>query len=187
TVGAVTGTDQELFRLTRHGRLEWRAEVAASDLNELRPGQTARVTVPGGYELEGRLRTIAPLVDTATRNGLVYVDLPLSDIARSGMFARGEFELGSRQVMTLPRAAVQLRDGFGYVHRVSDEGQITEQKVSLGQHTEDRIEIRAGLEPDARVVASGGAFLGNGDQVRVIEGEPVHSPQTNDTDAEEGI
>ncbi|MEL7965074.1 efflux RND transporter periplasmic adaptor subunit [Vreelandella neptunia] len=176
TVGAVTGTDQELFRLTRHGRLEWRAEVAASDLNELRPGQTARVTVPGGYELEGRLRTIAPLVDTATRNGLVYVDLPLSDVARAGMFARGEFELGSRQVMTLPRAAVQLRDGFGYVHLVSGEGQITEQKVSLGQHTEDRIEIRAGLEPDARVVASGGAFLGNGDQVRVVE-----------TDAEEGV
>ena len=187
TVGAVTGADQELFRLTRHGRLEWRAEVAASDLNELRAGQTARVTVPGGYELEGRLRTIAPLVNTATRNGLVYVDLPLSDVARAGMFARGGFELGSRQVLTLPRAAVQLRDGFGYVHRVSDEGQITEQKVALGQHTENRIEIRAGLEPDSRVVASGGAFLGNGDQVRVIEGEPVYSPRTNDTDVEEGV
>lgn len=176
TLGAVTSADQELFRLTRHGRLEWRAEVAASDLNKLRPGQTARISLPGGYDLEGRLRTIAPLVDTATRNGLVYVDLPLSDVARAGMFARGEFELGSRQVMTLPRAAVQLRDGFGYVHRVSGEGQITEQKVALGQHTEDRIEIRAGLEPDARVVASGGAFLGNGDQVRVVE-----------TDAEEGV
>lgn len=187
TVGAVTGADQELFRLTRNGRLEWRAEVAASDLNKLRPGQTARISLPGGYDLDGRLRTIAPLVDTATRNGLVYVDLPLSDVARAGMFARGEFELGSRQVMTLPRAAVQLRDGFGYVHRVSDEGQITEQKVALGQQTDDRIEIRDGLEPDAKVVASGGAFLGNGDQVRVIEGEPAHSPQTNDTDAEEGV
>lgn len=187
TVGAVTGAEQELFRLTRNGRLEWRAEVAASDLNELRPGQRTTVTVPGGYELEGRLRTIAPLVNTATRNGLVYVDLPISDIVRGGMFARGEFELGTRQVLTLPRSAVQLRDGFGYVHRVSDEGQITEQKVALGQHTEDRIEIGAGLEPDARVVASGGAFLGNGDQVRVIEGEPVHSPQTNDNDAEEGV
>ncbi|KIN15853.1 efflux RND transporter periplasmic adaptor subunit [Vreelandella titanicae] len=187
TVGAVTGADQELFRLTRHGRLEWRAEVAASDLEKLRSGQTARITLAGGYELEGRLRTIAPLVNPSTRNGLVYVDLPESGVARAGMFARGEFELGTRPVMTLPRAAVQLRDGFGYVHRVSDEGQITELKVALGQHTEDRIEIRAGLEPDARVVASGGAFLGNGDQVRVIEGEPVHSPQTNDTDAEEGV
>ena len=187
TVGAVTGADQELFRLTRHGRLEWRAEVAASELNKLRPGQPARVTVPGGYELEGRLRTIAPLVNTATRNGLVYVDLPVSDVARAGMFARGEFELGTRQVMTLPRAAVQLRDGFGYVHHVSDEGQITELKVALGQQAGDRIEILTGLEPDARVVASGGAFLGNGDQVRVIEGEPGHSSKTDDTDVEEGV
>ncbi|MGQ7260796.1 efflux RND transporter periplasmic adaptor subunit [Vreelandella sp. V005] len=187
TLGAITGADQELFRLMRYGRLEWRAEVAASELNKLRPGQSARVTLSGGYELDGRLRTIAPLVDTATRNGLVYVDLPVSDVARAGMFARGEFELGTRQVMTLPRSAVQLRDGFGYVHRVSDEGQITEQKVALGQHTEDRIEIHAGLEPDDRVVTSGGAFLGNGDQVRVIEGEPGHSLQTSDIDVEEGV
>lgn len=185
TVGAVTGADQELFRLMRHGRLEWRAEVAAADLNQLRPGQTARVILSGGYELEGRVRTISPLVDAATRNGLVYVDLPLSDIARAGTFARGEFLLGTRQVLTLPRSAVQLRDGFGYVHRVGDDGQITELKVALGQHTQDRIEIHSGLEPDARVVASGGAFLGNGDLVQVIEGSQSSLSQMNDNDAED--
>lgn len=175
TVGGVTGSGQELFRLIRRGRLEWRAEVAASDLEKLQPGQIARVTLPGGHELEGRVRTIAPLVDASTRNGLVYVDLPASEvsqagmIARVGMFARGEFELGTRRTLTLPRSAVQIRDGFGYVHRVSDEGRITESKVALGQHAGDRIEILSGLDPDARVVASGGAFLGNGDQVQVIE------------------
>ncbi|MCE8021501.1 efflux RND transporter periplasmic adaptor subunit [Halomonas sp. MCCC 1A11036] len=170
TVGAVLPAGQELFRLIRHGRLEWRAEVTASELERLQPGLSARVILPGGRELEGRVRTIAPLVDSATRNGLVYVDLPISDVARAGMFARGEFELGTRQALTLPRSAVQLRDGFGYVHRVDGNGRITELKVLLGQHTDDRIEILSGLEPDATVVASGGAFLGDGDQVEVIEG-----------------
>ena len=184
TVGAITGADQELFRLTRHGRLEWRAEVAASELNKLRPGQAVRISLSGDYELEGRLRTIAPQVDAATRNGLVYVDLPVSDVARAGMFARGEFELGTRQVLTLPRSAVQLRDGFGYVHRVSDEGQVTEQKVALGQHTENRIEIRSGLAPDTWVVASGGAFLGNGDQVQVIESVQSTASHMDDSDVE---
>ncbi|QTP57803.1 efflux RND transporter periplasmic adaptor subunit [Billgrantia antri] len=167
TVGAVLPAGQELFRLIRFGRLEWRAKVAASDLERLQPGQSARVTLPGGRELEGRVRMIAPLVDVATRNGTVYVDLPASDGARAGMFARGEFALGTRRAMTLPRSAVQLRDGFGYVHRVGEDGVITEVKVALGQSEGDRIEILSGLDPEARVVASGGAFLGDGDRVRV--------------------
>lgn len=167
TIGAVLPAGQELFRLIRRGRLEWRAEVAASDLEKLQPDQVARVTLPGGGELEGRVRTIAPLVDVSTRNGTVYVDLPASDGARAGMFARGEFELGTRRALTLPRSAVQLRDGFGYVHRVSEDGVITEAKVALGQSEGDRIEIISGLDPEARVVASGGAFLGDGDRVRI--------------------
>lgn len=187
TVGAVTGADQELFRLTRHARLEWRAEVAAFDLVNLHPGQMARISLPGGYELEGRIRTTAPLVNSSTRNGLVYVDLPVSDVARAGMFARGEFVLGTRQALTLPRSAVQIRDGFGYVHRVSVDGQIAELKVSLGQHAEDRIEILSGLEPDAQVVASGGAFLGNGDQVEVIEDAQSNASLMDDSDVEEGV
>lgn len=170
TVGAVLPAGQELFRLIRRGRLEWQAEVAASDLERLRPGQSARVTLSGGHELEGSVRMIAPIVDATTRNGLVYVDLPPSEVARAGMFARGEFELGTRQALTLPRSAVQLRDGFGYVHRVDDVGRITELKVTLGQHTGERIEILSGLDPDAHVVASGGAFLGPGDRVEVVEG-----------------
>lgn len=187
TVGAITGTDQELFRLTRHARLEWRAEVAASDLNKLRTGQTARVILSEGFELEGRVRTIAPLVDPFTRNGLVYIDLPLNDIARAGMFARGEVELGTRQGLMLPRSAVQVRDGFGYVHRVSSDGQITELKVSLGQHTDDRIEILSGMEIDDRVVASGGAFLGNGDQVRIIEEAQSNISPINGRNVEDSL
>ncbi|GAA5235233.1 efflux RND transporter periplasmic adaptor subunit [Verticiella sediminum] len=183
TVGAVTGSGQELFRLLRRGRLEWRAEVAAFELEKLRAGQTARVALSGGHELEGRLRTIAPLVDTATRNGLVYVDLPASEVARAGMFARGEFELGTRQALTLPRSAVQIRDGFGYVHRVGDDGRITELKVVLGQHAGDRIEILSGLDPAARVVAAGGAFLGNGDHVRVIEHAKSGNPPSQASSA----
>jgi len=169
TVGSVTRAGQELFRLTRDGRLEWRAEVPASDLDAIQPGQTARVTLPGGAALEGRVRTIAPLVNATTRFGLVYVDLPAHTAARAGMFARGEFELGNRQSLTLMRSAVQIRDGFGYVHRVGDDGRVSEVKVALGQQQRDRVEILSGLDVDDLVVASGGAFLGDGDHVQVID------------------
>ena len=48
TVGAVLPAGQELFRMIRQGRLEWRAEVAASDLARLKPGMSASVTPAGG-------------------------------------------------------------------------------------------------------------------------------------------
>ena len=38
TLGAVASVGQELFRLIRGNRLEWRAEVTASELARIRPG-----------------------------------------------------------------------------------------------------------------------------------------------------
>ncbi len=48
-VGAVAQPGQELFRLIRGARLEWRAEVPASELSRLSTGTKVRVT-PAGAE-----------------------------------------------------------------------------------------------------------------------------------------
>ena len=40
--------------------------------------------------------------------------------------------------------------------------------MQVGRRLGDRIEITGGLEPGARVVLSGGAFLGDGDKVHVV-------------------
>ena len=123
TVGAVVPAGQELFRLIRQGRLEWRAEVAASELALLQPGQTVTVVPAGGTAIAGKVRMLAPTVDAGTRNGLVYVDLPpQAGVARAGMFARGEFAIGQSAGMTLPQSAVVLRDGFAYVLRRAGPG-----------------------------------------------------------------
>jgi RND family efflux transporter MFP subunit len=173
TVGAVLPAGQELFRLVRRGRLEWRAEVAASELAKLKPGQIARVTPVGGETMEGTLRVVAPTVDTQTRNGVVYVDLQPDAAARAGMFARGEFDVGTDRTMTLPQSAVQLRDGFSYVLRIGADSKVMQTKVSVGRRTGDRIEITGGIEASERVVESGGSFLGDGDLVRVIADLPA--------------
>jgi HlyD family secretion protein len=170
TIGAVLPAGQELFRLIRGGRLEWRAEVAASELAQLKPGQSVTVTPSGGSTVKGVVRMVAPTVDPQTRNGIVYVDLPAANgAARAGMFARGEFEIGSGQALTLPQGAVMLRDGFSYVLRVGPDSKLTQTKVSIGRRSGDRIEIIGGLDASARVVAAGGGFLGDGDLVRVVE------------------
>ncbi len=173
TVGAVLPAGAELFRMIRQGRLEWRAEVAAPDLARLRPGDKALVTTPAGDTIAGKVRMIAPTVDVATRNGLVYVDLPAPGSLRAGMFARGEFDIGSSAALTLPQAAVLLRDGFHYVLRVGPDAKVVQTKVEVGRRVGERVEITGGLGADARVVASGGGFLADGDLVRVVDAAPV--------------
>ncbi|MDR7331898.1 efflux RND transporter periplasmic adaptor subunit [Roseateles asaccharophilus] len=173
TVGAVLPTGQELFRLIRRGRLEWRAEVAAPKLARLKPGQVVTVTPVGGEPIRGSLRMVSPAVDTQTRNGLVYVDLPAGSPARAGMFARGGIEIGVvSQALTLPQAAVLLRDGFHYVLKVGPDSRVMQAKVKVGQRAGDRIEILAGVDAGSQVVAAGGAFLGDGDLVQVTKGRP---------------
>ncbi len=169
TVGAVVPAGQELFRLIRGGRLEWRAEVAASDLALLKPGQAVKVSAAGAPTVPGKVRMVAPTVDAATRNGTVYVDLPQPALLKAGMFARGEFETGQSAALTLPQTAVLLRDGFSYVFRVGTDNRVTQTKVSVGRRAGERIEVTGGLEPAARVVASGVGFLSDGDTVRVVD------------------
>ena len=173
SVGSLTQSGQELFRLIRGGRLEWRAEVPSADLDRIKPGLVAVLTSPGGERVRGTVRAVAPSVDPQTRNGLVYVDLPpnltTSAVVRAGMFARGEFELARRPALTLPQSAVVLREGFAYVFRLETGDRVTQLKVALGRRLGERLEIVSGLAPEARVVDNGAGFLADGDLVKVVD------------------
>lgn len=168
TVGAVMPGGQELFRLIKDGRLEWRATVAMSDMPQLAPGQVAEISVHGQPPLQGRLRIVAPSIDTQTHNGLVYVDLPANSPVRAGAFARGFFEVGEGQALTVPQQAVLLRDGFSYVARLDPKAKVLITKVSVGRRMGDRVEIIGGLKASEPIVASGVSFLSEGDTVRVV-------------------
>ena len=177
--GALAQSGQELFRLIRGGRLEWRAEIAEADMGAIKPGVVAKLTLPGGAVLQGRVRAMAPTVDPKTRNGLVYVDLPVGPAgvegtARAGMFAQGEFDLGHAPALTLPQTAVVARDGFNYVFRLeagdkTGVDKVAQSKIRLARRIGDRVEVVAGLAPDAKVVVTGAGFLADGDTVRIVD------------------
>lgn len=169
TVGSLSQPGQEMFRLIRGGRLEWRAELTAAELGRIKPGMKASLVTPAGERLEGRVRTVAPTVDATTRTGIAYVDLPAGGAARAGSFARGSFELERSEALVVPQGAVLLRDGFAYVFLVGADNRVLQTKVELGRRVGEHVEISGGLERDARVVANGAGFLADGDLVRVVE------------------
>ena len=172
TVGSVVGAGTELFRMIRQGRLEWRAEVTASELLNLKIGTGAQVKAANGSTLTGKVRMIAPTVDPQTRSALVYVDLPAGagkDAPfKAGMFASGQFELGTSEAMTVPQQAIAVRDGFSYVFRLNPDQRVSQIKVQAGRRLADRIEILDGIKADTPVVTSGAGFLNDGDLVRNV-------------------
>lgn len=173
TLGAVAAPGAELFRLIRDGRLEWRAEVTASELARLRPGLAVRVRPAAGGELSGRVRLLSPTVDPQTRSALVYVDLPplqqTPGAARPGMFARGEFQIGESEALTVPQRALVLRDGFEHVFELQADQRVREVQVRTGRLVGERVEIVSGLAPQAQVVVQGAGFLNDGDLVQLAK------------------
>jgi HlyD family secretion protein len=167
TVGAVASAGQELFKLIRQGRLEWRAELTSADVNQLKVGMPATLTLPDGQSLQGKVRAFAPNVDAQTRNAIVYVDIP-NQGAKAGMFARGQFTLSNSQAFTLPNSAIVMRDGFAYVMQVMPNQTVKQLKVNLGRRSGNAVEVLDLTAQQGDFVNSGGAFLVDGDAVKVV-------------------
>lgn len=169
TVGAVVGAGQELFRLIRQGRMEWRAEVTASEVGRIRVGQKALVTLATGTELSGQVRAIAPSANEQTRNILVYVDLPRHNDLKAGTFARGVFAIGQSEALTAPTPAIVVRDGNNFVFVVDTASKAAARQVQTGRRVGERVEIVDGLKAGERVAVQGAGFLNDGDLVKVVQ------------------
>jgi len=164
--GNIVQGGSELFRLIRQGRLEWRAEVRGDLLLKLAAGQEAIIKSPLGNEIKGRIRRVSPTIDTSSRNGLVYVDLPPGSDLKSGLNVSGSFNLGKSKALVVPASAILRQGGLSQVFRVDAEGRVEAIEVKTGRSRDDWVEIVAGLAEDDSIVARDLKGLKDGEQVR---------------------
>lgn len=177
TVGALTQPGVELFRLIRQNRLEWHADVTADELGLIKKGQAVELHTAQGKMVQGVVRAISPSINPQTRYGQVLVDLPANSGFVAGMFTQGVFLTGEQSAMVLPQSAVMLRDKSAYVLVVGADAHVMAKKVVTGRRQDKQIEVISGLDAGVRVVETGGAFLVEGDQVRVSESAPRQGVQ----------
>ena len=169
TVGAVVSAGQELFRLVRQSRLEWRGEVTPSEVGRISKGQQVKVTAATGLEIAGQVRAIAPSADPQTRNILVFVDLPRNDELKAGTFAKGFFELGQSEALTVPSESIVVRDGSNYVFVIDPQNKASQRKVQTGRRVGERVEVLEGVKADEPVAVQGAGFLNEADLVKVVK------------------
>ncbi len=172
TLGAVVPAGEELFRMIRKNRLEWRGELTAEQLKSVENGQSVALTLPDGSGARAVIRQTAPSLATDTRLAILYADLLPGSRARAGMYAKGQIAVGEAPALTVPAECVVIHDGRSYVAQIV--GTRATQKVALreiatGRRQGDATEVRRGLSGSERLVRRGGAFLNDGDIVRVVD------------------
>ncbi len=170
TLGAVAGSGQELFRLIRQNRLEWRGELTAAQMAQCQAGQKIQLSLPDGGSADATVRQLAPALDEQSRLGIVYADILPGSRARVGMYANGRIVLTQSPALTVPAASLVIRDGRSYVLKLqndADTAPVSLTAVSAGRRQGTEIEIVQGLREADRVVVEGAGFLNDGDLVHI--------------------
>ena len=166
-LGQVPPLGAELFRLIRQQRLEWRGELTAAQMNQIKIGMAVHLRLTDGSTAQGKVRQLGAALDNPNRLGIAYVDIAKGTQAKAGMVASGKIILAQESAMLAPAASVLLRDGRNVVFRV--DGDTAKQiKVITGQRFQDKIEILQGLKREDRVVVEGAGFLVDGDRIQIV-------------------
>ncbi len=166
TASTLTGGDT-MFRIIQNGEIELDAEVAESSLWKVKPGQPAHVTAPGGLQVDGNVRLVAPEVDKTTRLGRVRIFLGANPELKVGSFGRGTIETGRGRAIAVPLSAVLYSEEGSSVQVVVD-GKVATRRVKTGLETAGQIAIESGVAAGDLVVAKAGTFLREGDAVRAV-------------------
>lgn len=133
--------------------------LAQADASIARTGGrvTARVPAYPGESFAGRIESILPAADAATRTIQVRIALPNPQgRLRPGMTADVELAEGDARPALLVPAEAVIRTGRRTVVIVAlDGGRFAPTEIEIGRRSGDRIEVRSGLSEGQRVVASG--------------------------------
>jgi RND family efflux transporter MFP subunit len=160
-VGALVSTGSTLlYRIAQIGTLRTYVNVPQSQVNSVRAGQAAALTVSHfpGRSFRGIVARTANALDPATRTMLVEVDVPNADGALfPGTYA--EVDLSGAQVnapLVVPAAALVFRTDGAQVAVVQADQTVHLQKITVGRDYGDRVEILQGLTEGATILAAPG-------------------------------
>jgi HlyD family secretion protein len=157
-----------LFRLARGGEVEMRAVAAEQDIPRLKVGQTADVYLTGiATPFHGTVRLVSAVIDPQTRLGEIRVALPQHPDLRPGAFARGEVRVGSETRPVVPQTSVLANGPENFVYVVGADSHVTRRVVRIAGTQPQGIVISEGLDGTENIVSTAGAFLHEGEQVRL--------------------
>lgn len=174
-VGDLSGVDaggKVIFRIVDNRTLDLTVTIPASELAQVKVGQTIEFTSDGSPEtFRGIIKHLNPSISTADRSLQLMAEIDNADgRLRDGLFVKGQIVTGQRDnVLLVPRtvlSGIDLagRKAFLFVV-VGDKA--ARRAVQTGAISGDQVEIVTGLQAGERYVSRGAFNLRDGDQVSV--------------------
>lgn len=117
-------------------------------------------------EFEGRISEIVPAANPGSRTYLVRVDLPQSELLRSGVFGTARFPEGQRDVIAVPDQALTQRGQLSGVFIVGGDGVARFRIVRTGKRSDGLVEILSGLSGGEEIVTNSNSSLNDGMRLR---------------------
>ena len=147
--GDVVAPGSPLFTIVDPATMRLEAAVPAEELSDVRVGATVRFSVTGypGRTFEGRISSVNPSADPQTRQVRLFARIPnAGNQLVAGLFAEGRVASDSREALTVPEAAVDVRGLSPSVLRLKN-GRTEKVEVVLGTRDDatERVEIKTGI------------------------------------------
>jgi HlyD family secretion protein len=173
TMGEMVSANEPLYRIALGNIMEVQANVPEAELEKLAVGQSVTLRVSGRTDaLTGKVRIIAPRINSATRLAHVRIALPDSTHLPVGLFVNASIVAGEVQGMVIPATALQ-RDSQGtFVWSVGEDSKAVRLPVDVRFQKDEQVVI-AEIPTTTRIIAKAGAFVKEGDVVRVAEAQKV--------------
>jgi membrane fusion protein (multidrug efflux system) len=149
-------------------------------LSQLKPGASVDVSTTAypGYELEGKIYVIDPVLDPTTRSAQIIARVrnPGGKF-RPGMSANVSAVLSERtNALTVPNEAIFAEGSQTFVYVVKPDSTVARAPLTLGTRLPDVVEVVSGLKAGERVVRAGHQKLFDGAKVIPIQSQPGAAP-----------
>ena len=155
------------------------AQVFQDDIARLKPGDRTQITVDSypGHTFTGRIESILPQIDMATRTVRVRLEVNNPGVTlKPGMFVNVELRTNLGRQLVVPASAV-LQSGTRQLVFLSDgRGQMEPREVVLGPRAGDDFVILKGLHAGQQIVTSANFLIDSESQLQAAAGSYTPPP-----------
>lgn len=167
--GAAVEPGQRLYRIAALDQVWVEAAIYESDLQYVKKGQAARVTLSyaNAREVTGKVATVYPYLDAASRTGKVRIELPNKDLTlKPDMYTDVAIDLDLGTRLAVPVSAVVYTGPRRLVFLDLGGGKFRPQEVKLGARAADIVEVTSGLTAGQPVVTEGNFLIAAESRIR---------------------
>jgi len=159
-----------IVQLSQNNLLRLILPVPESAVSRVRVGETVDVRVSSvGRTFPGRVARFAGKIQPSTRTMDTEVDVPNPTLTLiPGMYAEVNLQVDDRRnALSVPLDAVDRSGTSSTVYTITAAGAIRIIPVTLGTESDQRVEVRSGLQDGDVVIVGRRAGLKDGQQVQV--------------------